>query len=139
MINIDNIRAGMIATIILQGEHKMNKRGNPLAGRVTRNHRLVVTVAGRDSYRNALEERGEKPVGNKAPWFRWERDGIVANVKTGELYLAALPTAAKRETNYLVDNRPATEAEIETIRAFTPDKGQPDFLCFALENVQNVA
>jgi hypothetical protein len=138
MINIDKIRAGMIATVILNGEHKMNKRNNPLAGRVTRNHRLVVTVAGPDSYRNALAQRGEEPAG-KTPWFQWERDGVVRSVKTGQLYLAALPTGAKREANYLVDNRPATESELATIRQFTSEKGKPEFLCFALENVQNVA
>jgi hypothetical protein len=59
--------------------------------------------------------------------------------QTGALYLAAVPTSAKRVAKYLVDGREATDAELVTIREYTPDKGDPQFLCFALENVSNLA
>ena len=144
MIDTTKICAGRLATILLDGEHKMNKGGrsgvplNPLLGRVTRDHRIVVTIAGPETYSNVLENRtGEAPVG-KAPWFTWVRDGLVAHKETGELYLAAVPTSAKRVTRYLVDGREATDAELVTIREYTPDKGEPQFLCFKLENVSNL-
>ena len=144
MIDTTKICAGRLATILLDGEHKMNKGGragvpiNPLLGRVTRDHRIVVTVAGPETYSNVLEARtGEAPAG-KAPWFTWVRDGLVAHKQTGELYLAAVPTSAKRVTRYLVDGREATKEELDTIHAYTPDKGEPQFLCFKLENVSNL-
>ncbi len=163
MIDTTTIRAGRLATILLTGEHKMNKGGrigvparlsssfviladgraeiplNPLYGRVTRDHRITVTVAGPETYANVLPERtGEAPAG-KAPWFTWVKDGLVMHKESGALYLAAVPTSAKRVTRYLVDGREATEKELEIIRDYTPDKGEPQFLCFALENVANLA
>ena len=116
----------------------MNKRGNPLVGRVTRNHRLIVTVAGPQSYANRLGKQGEEPVG-RTPWYRWVKEGVVTHPETGKMYLAALPTGAQRHVKYLVDGREASAEELEVIRQFTPDKGEPDMLCFAIENVENVA
>jgi len=146
MINLEEVKPGRLATVLLKGEHVMNKGGrkgvpmNPLLGRVTRDHRLVVTVAGPETYANIYPDRngGEEPPG-KAPWFVWVRDGLVAHKTTGELYLAAVPTNAKRTTRYLVDGRDATPEELETIREYTPDKEAPGFLCFKLENVSNLA
>ncbi len=163
MIDTSKIRAGQLATVLLTGEHKMNKGGrlgvplrltttfqtdkegrsvvplNPLYGRVTRDHRVTVTVAGPRTYSNVLEARtGEAPVG-KAPWFVWVRDGLVMHKETGALYLAAVPTSAKRVTRYLVDGREATTKELAIISEYTPDKAEPQFLCFALENVDNLA
>ena len=163
MIDTSKIRAGQLATVLLTGEHKMNKGGrigtpvrlssafvllengraeiplNPLYGRVTRDHRLTVTVAGPETYSNVLEARtGEAPAG-KAPWFEWVKDGLVMHKQTGALYLAAVPTSAKRVTRYLVDGREATIKELAIIRDYTPEKEAPQFLCFALENVENLA
>jgi hypothetical protein len=59
--------------------------------------------------------------------------------ETGALYLAAVPTSAKRVTRYLVDGREATTKELAIISEYTPDKAEPQFLCFALENVDNLA
>lgn len=145
MLNIETIKAGRLATVLLKGEHKMNKGGragvpaNPLLGRVTRDHRVTVTVAGPQTYSNVCEARtGEAPIG-KSPWFRWIQDGVVEHKENGNRYLAAVPTSAHYVTRYLVDGREATESELKTIREFTPDKGEPQFLCFALENVANLA
>jgi hypothetical protein len=145
MIDTSKIRAGRLATILLDGEHKMNKGGragvplNPLLGRVTRDHRITVTIAGPETYSNVLEARtGEAPVG-KAPWFEWVMDGLVVHKETGALYLAAVPTSAKRVTRYLVDGREASAIELAMIRDYTPEKEPPQFLCFKLENVANLA
>jgi len=145
VIDSSKIRAGQLATVVLTGEHKMNKGGrygvplNPLLGRVTRDHRLTVTVAGPETYSNVLEGRtGEAPAG-KEPWFRWVKDGLVEHKTTGVLYLAAVPTSAKRISRYLVDGQEASAAQLVTIREYTPDKEAPQFLCFSLENVANLA
>jgi hypothetical protein len=144
MIDIDTIKAGHIATVLLQGEHKMNKGGrsgipvNPLTGRVTRDHRIIANVAGIGSYGRRLEKEGREPVG-KPTWWEWVKDGVVRHKVTGELYIAALPSSAKLTTRYLVDGREATPKELETIRSYTPEKDNPEFLLFKMENVVNVA
>jgi len=142
-MKIDSIKAGSIATILLKGEHKMNKGGrggiapNPLFGRVTRDHRVVVNAAGIGSYGRRLEKDGREPVG-KPTWWEWVRDGVVRHKTTGELYFAGLPTSAKINARYLVDGREATESELQTIRAYSPEKDDPEFLLFKLENVSNL-
>ncbi len=144
MIDINTIRAGQIATILLTGEHKMNKGGrsgvpiNPLLGRVTRDHKLVVNVAGRGSYARRLEKEGQEPVG-KPTWWEWVKDGVAQHKGNGDLYLVGLPTEAKRVTRYLVDGREATPEELQTIRDYSPEGEPPEFLLFKLENVDNVA
>ena len=135
-MKINNISVGQIATVKLGGEHKMNKRNNPLIGRVTRDHRMVVKVAGPESYTQRLNEKGETPAG-KSPWYQWVKPGIVQHKITGELYIAAIPHE-NPSINYLVDGRPATNEELDTIKRFTPEKKDPDFLCFRLENVENL-
>jgi len=135
VIDINTIRAGMIATILVDGPHKMTLTGNPLKGRVKRNHRIVATVAGPESYGN---KNPDAP--GESPWYQWVRPGVVRHAKSGKLYLACLPTNAKREIRFKVDGRDATETELETIRQFTPKKaGKPAMLTFDLANVANVA
>ncbi len=143
MINIENIRAGQVATILIQGEHKMNKGGrsgvplNPLTGRVTRDHRVVVNVAGLGSYGRRLEKDGREPVG-KPTWWEWVKDGVARHKTDGNLYLVGLPSNAQRTIRFLVDGREATPEEIATIREYTPDKDDPEFLLFRLDSVANV-
>ncbi len=51
-IQIGQIRAGQLATILVQGQHEMATGGrkgvplNPLTGRVTRDHRITARVSG---------------------------------------------------------------------------------------------
>lgn len=136
-MKINNIAVGQLATVKLTGEHKMNKKNNALYGRVTRDHRFVVQVAGPESYTQRLNEKGETPAG-RSPWYKWVKPGIVQHKDTGELYVAAVPTSHTPTLNYLVDGRPATKEEVTTISRFTPNKGEPDFLCFKLENIENL-
>lgn len=125
----------MIATILVDGPLKMNTTGNPLKGRVNRNHRIVATVAGPETYGN---KNPDAP--GESPWYQWVRPGVVRHAKSGKLYIACLPTNAKREIRFTVDGREATEAELAIIRQFTPKKaGKPKMLTFELANVANVA
>ena len=138
MIDIKSIKAGMIVTAMIGGEHKMNKRSNPLVGRVTRNHTMVANVAGKGSYVNRLAKRGETPANTRPAWFTWIGDGIVQHNTTGERYVALLPSSVKTHKVFLVDGRPATAEEIETIKSFTPAKSAPADLIFVkLENLIN--
>ena len=136
-INIEEIKAGWIATVKLTGPHKMRKTGNPLADRVTRDHVLKVNLAGPKSYARSLAKEGETPAG-EAPWFEWVKDGVVRSRKTGELYIAGLPSKAKRVLRYYVDGRPATESELQQIKDFTPSTGELKFITFKIEDVSNV-
>lgn len=145
MIDITEVRPGRLVTILLQGEHEMNKGGragvplNPLLGRVTRDHRIVATIAGPETYGNGMERDGLEMSG-KVPWFRFVADGLVAHRNDAtRLYVACVPTSAQRTIRYLVDGRPATDEEVQQIRAYTPEKPTPRFLTFAVESVTNLA
>ena len=138
MIKINSIKVGQLATVALTGEHKMNKKGNPLSGRVRRDHRIVVQVAGPESYANRLEKQGETHAGH-APWFQWVKPGIVQHKTTGQLYLAAMPTCKPAIVKFFVDNEPASEDQLAIIRQFTPKKEESEFMVFKLENVENLA
>ena len=138
MINIDNIRAGMLVTAKIGGEHRMNKRNNPLLGRVTRSHTMVANVAGRGSYVNRLAARGETPANTRPTWFKWVGDGIVEHNTSGERYVALLPSSVKTSKTFLVDGRVATDEELATIRQFTPVKSAPaDLIFIKIENLIN--
>ena len=138
MIDIKSIKAGMIITAKIGGSHKMNKRGNPLVDRVTRDHVMVASVAGKGSYTNRLAKRGETPAGTRPAWFHWVADGVVEHNKTGERYVALLPSSVKTTKCFLVDGRPATAEEIETIKSFTPVKDSPaDLIFIKIENLIN--
>jgi len=145
MIDITQLRPGRLVTILLQGEHEMLTGGrkgvaiNPLLGRVTRDHRVVATIAGRNTYAHRMEGQGLEVAG-KAPWWTpTVQDGVVAHRNdASRLYVACVPTSAKRTIRYLVDGRPATEDEVKTIRAYTPDKEPPQFLTFAVESIANL-
>ena len=139
MIDLNNIRAGNICTILLRGEHSMKTGGrsglplNPLTGRVMKNHRLVVTLAGPDSYGNRHEDApGEKP------WFVWVKPGLVKHPVTGKQYVAALPSSAMKTIGYVVDGRPATAEDLATIALYRKAKSPPKFLTFPVEDVANM-
>ena len=63
-IQIGQIRAGQLATILVTGEHEMATGGtmgtprNPLRDRVTRDHRLVARVSGVETYNRRLASQG---------------------------------------------------------------------------------
>jgi hypothetical protein len=144
MINTATIKAGQIATILLQGELSMNKGGrkgiaiNPFLGRVTRNHRFTITIAGEETYYNIQTRKGNDIAG-KEPWFRFIKDGLVVHKQTNQLYIAGIPTSNVGKIEYLLDGRPMTEEELETLYKYKPASEPAEFLTIAIENVVNIA
>ena len=153
MIQIGSIRAGQLATILVQGEHEMAKGGrmgvpvNPLLGRVTRDHLITARVSGVETYKRRLAKDGREPAGATSYWT-WVRDedgkvidGLAAHKTNGTLYLVCDPTSAMRTVRYLVDGREATADELKTIYEYRKDKSgsEPDILLFKLDSVANLA
>ena len=143
MINTATIKAGQIATILLQGELSMNKGGskgigiNPYIGRVTRNHRFTITIAGEETYNNIQTRKGNVIVG-KEPWFRFIKDGLVVHKQTNQLYIAGIPTSNVGKIEYLLDGRPMTEDELITLYIYKPASEPAEFLTISIDNVVNV-
>ncbi len=151
-IQIGQIRAGHLATILIQGDHEMATGGtmgrplNPLFGRVTRDHRVVARVSGVETYRRRLEKQGRTPAGAPTYW-QWVRDdegnvidGLAVHKTKGTLYLVCDPTTADRTLRYLVDGREATPDEVNQIHFYRKDKSEkePDILLFKLDTVANL-
>ena len=119
-----NAHAGIILSVETLSEHKMNKRGNALYGRVTKAAKSSYQF-GYD-YESAINRRltaqGLEPSFKTAsrPWGQWLIPNKIAEHK-GELYLRLYTIdSAKPEATYLVDGRPATKEEIDIIDFFTP-------------------
>jgi len=141
MIDINTIKAGRIATILLEGEYKLNKGGrsgipiNKYSGRVTRKFRFTITLAGEETYYNINPDA----VGKQA-WFDFVKDGLVRNRKTGQLYLAGIPhNNPNNKYELLVDGRPITKEEYDAIQQYRQDKDECKFLTIAIDNCVNVA
>jgi len=140
MINLETIKAGRIANILLEGEYKMNKGGrqgiplNEYNGRVTRKYRFAMTLAGEETYNNKYPDA----VG-KASWFTFVKDGLVKHSKTGQLYLAGLPCNNNNNSYELyIDNQPITQEQYEYIQQYRSDKEEAKFLTISIDNVVNV-
>jgi len=140
MININTIKAGHIATVLMQGEYKLNTGGrsglplNEYKGRVTRAYRFAITLAGEETYNNKYPDSVGKP-----NWFEFVKDGVVKHKTTGQLYLAGLPTNSKKNRfDLLVDGQPITEEQYNYIQKYRSDKEEAKFLTIAIDNVINV-
>jgi hypothetical protein len=151
-IQIGQIRAGQLATILVQGKHEMATGGtmgtprNPLRDRVTRDHRIAARVSGVETYSRRLAKEGREPAGGTSYWS-WVRDeegkvidGLAVHKTNGTLYLVCDPTTVKRTLRYLVDGREATAEELATIHKYAKKKGgdEPDILLFKLDSVANL-
>ena len=160
-IQIGQIKAGQLATILVTGAHDMATGGrkardedgnvikvplNPLTDRVTRDHRITARVSGVETYNRRLTRDGRVPVGAPTYW-EWVKDsegkvidGLAVHKKNGTLYLVCDPTSVTRTIRYLVDEREATAAELATIHAYRKDKSddEPDILLFKLDSVANL-
>lgn len=140
MININTIKAGHIATVLMQGEYKLNTGGrsglplNEYKGRVTRAYRFAITLAGEETYNNKYPDSVGKP-----NWFEFVKDGVVKHKTTGQLYLAGLPTNSKKNRfDLLVDGQPITEEQYNYIQKYRSEKEEAKFLTIAIDNVINV-
>lgn len=107
-------------------EHKMNKRNNPLYGRVRK-----ITASNCQfnyNYEKAVNNRLEKAgkEGNfessTLPWGKWiegQENKLIEH--KGEIYVRLYKAKnCKRKVEYLVDGRIATEEEKAIISAYTP-------------------
>jgi len=140
MININTIKAGHIATVLMQGEYKMNKggtKGTPLneySGRVTRDFRFTISLAGEQTYNNIYPDSVGKP-----NWFSFVKDGVVTHNKNGGLYLAGIPHNNKRNRfDLLVDGQPITQEQRAAIQQYRSDSDKPKFLTMSIDSVVNV-
>jgi hypothetical protein len=140
MIDLNNIKAGQIATILLEGEYELKTGGrsgiplNIYKGRVTRKFRFTVNLAGEETYNNIYPDSVGKP-----NWFEFVKDGVVRNKKTGQLYLAGLPTNNKNNRfDLLVDNQPITQEQRDAIQQYRSDSDKPKFLTMSIDSVVNV-
>jgi len=141
MIDLNKVKAGQIATVLLQGEYKMNKGGrsgvplNIYNGRVTRKYKFAITLAGPETYYNKYPES----IG-KSSWFEFIKDGLVKHKTTGQLYIAGLPCDNDNNKYELfVDGRPVTSEEYNTIQSYRQEKEEPKFLTINIDNVVNIA
>ena len=141
MINLNKVRAGNIATVLLQGEYKMNKGGtkgtaiNKYYGRVTRDYRFTINLAGEETYYNIYPDAIGKPA-----WFEFIQDGLVKHKKTGQLYLAGIPHDNKNNRfDLYIDGQPVTQEEYNYIQNYRSDSDKPKFLTIAIDNVTNIA
>lgn len=113
-------------SVTIVSDAKMNKKGNPLAGRVTKIADYNCQFG--YSYENAVNNRIAKQGGNanfeaqSLPWGEWVRgyeNRIISH--KGEYYVRFyLAKGCKAEIRYLIDGRPATAEEISIIKSFTP-------------------
>ena len=140
MININTIKAGHIATVLMEGEYKLNTGGrsglplNEYKGRVTRAYRFAITLAGEETYNNKYPDSVGKP-----NWFEFVKDGVVKHKTTGQLYLAGLPTNSKKNRfDLLVDGQPITEEQYNYIQKYRSEKEEAKILTIAIDNVINV-
>lgn len=119
-----NLKGNNFIAVATLTDAKMNKRNNPLAGRVMKLTEAVYQFG--YSYENAVNNRLEKQgdernfTTDSLPWGSW----IVPNkfiAHNGEIYVRFYTTASNRpKVTYFVDNRLATAEEIEIIKSFTP-------------------
>ena len=140
MINLNTIRAGQIATILLEGDYELKTGGrsgiplNEYKGRVTRKFRFTINLAGEETYNNVYPDSVGKP-----NWFEFVKDGVVRNKKTGQLYLAGLPTNSKNNRfDLLVDGQPITQEQRAAIQQYRSDSDKPKFLTMSIDSVVNV-
>jgi hypothetical protein len=140
MINIEQIKAGRIATVLMEGEYKLNKGGrsgtpiNEYYGRVTRKFRFTITLAGEETYYNINPDAVGKP-----SWFEFVKDGLVRHKTNGQLYLAGIPTNnTNNKYELYVDGRPITKEEYEAIQQYRSDSKDLKFLTVSIDNCTNV-
>lgn len=129
---LNGLKKGVFGiTLVAQTEPKMNKRGNQYFGRVTKVTRLTNVAIGY-SYENTINNRLERAgiegidFQTEAPkgrhWVEGYENILLQSNKNSEQYYLRTTMRAntKAVVEYLVDNRPATEQEINEFKVFFP-------------------
>ena len=108
------------------GEVKMNKRGNPLFGRVTKfsGWGFDVNIDYARKVNLQLEKEGKEADFEPMDTYTEQVNKVVHRKKTdGTLYMSCFPSANFGQfKQFLVDNRPATAEELAIINQFLPAK-----------------
>lgn len=119
------------------------KRENPLGSCLVTVRRVVsAQAAGNETYRNVQLRKNPdwQPSEDRKSWYHVskENDCIVEHNNNGQRYLRAIPRGISKE-EYFIGKVPATEAEVETIRAFKKGSGgTSEFVVYKLENLANL-
>jgi hypothetical protein len=113
--------------LVMASDHKMNKRGNELYGRVKKMSGWGFDTNGDYTRKVNLqrEREGLSTDFEALPTWAEKINNIIFRHVTdhNKLYLNVFPTSSFGGfARYFVDGRPATESELAIIREFTPQK-----------------
>ena len=123
------VRNSFGCVLVTETQPKMNKRGNDLYGRVTKRTTSINVALGRD-YENRINKDLER--NGLAPMFHVERPSgrhvcdkqmffEQSDTDADKFYLRVMYNPnSKVTTEWFVDGRAATDAEIEIIKSFLP-------------------
>lgn len=136
MLDINTLKAGMRVSVRLVGEPDLKKRGNPLYGRVTRNHLLGASIANEGTWTRICERNGTEPAGTGSWFVHTPHPGLVVHRNDPSRRYLCVSSVRPIEVAYFVDGRPATAAELEIIALFKREN-TGEFATFALENCGN--
>jgi hypothetical protein len=115
--------------LIMAADHKMNKRGNELFGRVKKLSGWGFDVNADYTRKVNLQREREGLEGDfeaLPTWAEKVNDIIYRHkTETHKLYMSVFPsTNFGTFVSYFVDGRPATESEMVIIKQFTPEKSE---------------
>jgi hypothetical protein len=115
------------------------KTANPFYDNTVEVRRVwSVQAAGNKTWTNFLGKTGEEPAGKEPSWTVSDYNScIVVGKKDGAEKLRALPRNITK-SEYFIDKRPATDAEVAIIRAFKKNKGHAPFVTLNLSKLENV-
>lgn len=146
MVTTSQLRPGRMYSFVYASDvdmvQKRNGQENPLGSCFVSVRRVVrVQAAGNETYANVQLSKDPNwtPSTERKSWYHAlpENSCIVQHNTNGQKYLRAIPRGIVKE-EYFIGKLPATEAEVETIRAFKKSQGQPEFVVFTLENIMNL-
>lgn len=118
------------------------ERSNPFIDiPVTVRRVSTVQAAGEKTWANFKRRTNPdwQPSGNRKNWYHvTDNSCIVQHNSNGTRYLRGLPRGVSKE-QYFIGGTPATEAQVETIKAFAKNAGKPqDYVLLSLDNLANV-
>lgn len=114
---------------------KMNKRGNYLKDERVMKLQTIEYAYGKsyeDRVNEALVESGKEGTfeSKSLPWGKWlegAEGSVISHTKNGEdkLYIRCyLKKGVEPDVTYYVNGKPATEDEVDTIKAFSPNRSK---------------
>lgn len=138
--------AGRVYSVVYMSDvamvAKRDGKDNPLADiPVTVRRVSTIQAAGKETWERfkARTSRETEPSSRK-PWYHVsaQNDCVVIHNTNGNEYLRGLPRGITKE-EYFVGDEAATEAQVETIRAFKKSASEAEFVLLSLAKLQNVA